>query len=261
MKTGARVLPGFRFRIPDPEGLWVEAEVLEREESPAGVVLTARFSRDPVEAGLGEVPLPPYITSKRGEARRDELQVYNTVFGTREGSVAAPTAGRHFTPELIASLKSRGMEWHELTLHVGLGTFKPVSVEDIREHVMHAEPVEIPESVAFALNEVKRQKRTVLAIGTTSTRSLEGMSTVGATGPELMSGTSDVDLYIHPGSDHVWKFTDAMVTNFHLPESTLLMMIASFIGDLGFTLHAYDEAVRGRYRFYSYGDAMLILDR
>jgi S-adenosylmethionine:tRNA ribosyltransferase-isomerase len=261
MKTGARVVPGFRFRIPDREGGWVEGEVTGREESPAGVILTARFSRDPVEADIGEVPLPPYIVAKRKEWGPEELETYNTVFGTQAGSVAAPTAGRHFTPELINGLKAAGMDWQELTLHVGIGTFKPVSVPDVRDHVMHAEPVAISTDVAGMLNASKRAGKTVLAVGTTTTRALEGRSVAGPKGFELVPGVSDVNLFIHPGADYEWKFIDAMITNFHLPGSTLLMMIASFIGDLGFTRRVYEEAVRERYRFYSYGDAMLILDR
>jgi S-adenosylmethionine:tRNA ribosyltransferase-isomerase len=261
MKTGARVVPGFQFKIPDREGGWVRAEVIRREESPAGVILTAKFSRDPVEADIGEVPLPPYIVAKRKEWGPEELETYNTVFGTQAGSVAAPTAGRHFTPELIARLKAGGLDWQELTLHVGIGTFKPVSVADVRDHVMHAEPVEITSKVAETLNASKRAGRTVLAVGTTTTRALEGRSVPGDTGFDLVPGVSDVNLFIHPGSGYAWKFVDAMITNFHLPGSTLIMMIASFIGDLGFTLRVYEEAVRERYRFYSYGDAMLILDR
>ncbi len=261
MKTGARVVPGFQFKIPDREGGWVRAEVIRREESPAGVILTAKFSRDPVEADIGEVPLPPYIVAKRKEWGPGELETYNTVFGTQAGSVAAPTAGRHFTPELITRLKAGGMDWQELTLHVGIGTFKPVSASDVRDHVMHAEPVEISTKVAESMNASKRAGRTVLAVGTTTTRALEGRSAPGERGFELVPGVSDVNLFIHPGAGYEWKFTDAMITNFHLPGSTLIMMIASFIGDLRFTLGLYDEAVRERYRFYSYGDAMLILDR
>lgn len=261
MKTGARVQPGFRFRIPDPAGVAIEAEVTGRHETTAGVFLTAHFSRDPVSAGVGEVPLPPYIMSKRGGLRADELEQYNTVFGTQDGSVAAPTAGRHFTKELIEALKGRGMQWEEITLHVGIGTFKPVSTADLRDHHMHAESVEVNPEVARRLNAAKTEGRTVLAIGTTSTRTLEGRSVPGQGGYALSAGTGEVDLYIHPGAGYTWRFTDAMLTNFHLPESTLLMMISTFIGDLEFTLNAYAVAVRERYRFYSYGDAMLILDR
>jgi S-adenosylmethionine:tRNA ribosyltransferase-isomerase len=261
MKTGARVVPGFRFRIPDREGGWVRAEVIRREESPAGVILTARFSRDPVEADIGEVPLPPYIVAKRKDWGPEELDTYNTVFGSETGSVAAPTAGRHFTPDLITRLRSRGLDWQELTLHVGIGTFKPVSVADVRDHVMHAEPVEITPTVADSLNAAKSAGKKILAVGTTTTRALEGRSAPGAGRFEVAHGVSDVNLFIHPGAGYEWKFTDAMITNFHLPGSTLIMMVASFIGDLGFTLRIYEEAVRERYRFYSYGDAMLILDR
>ncbi len=138
MKATAKVQAGFRFRIEKDEKI-ITAEVIKRDQTTAGVFLTARFSEDPVDAGFGEVPLPPYIVAKRGEAKESELDTYNTVFAKESGSVAAPTAGRHFTPELIAQLQARGMSWNEITLHVGLGTFKPVTTQDIREHQMHEE--------------------------------------------------------------------------------------------------------------------------
>lgn len=257
MKSGAKITVGFEFVV-----YGIHGRVIKREDTNAGAVFTAEFSKDPVEAGVGEVPLPPYIQQKLEHfgqmdlASNQVLDEYNTLFAKEEGSVAAPTAGRHFTPELIAELKKRGMDWKEITLHVGLGTFKPVMVEDLRHHTMHAEMASVSEVVANELNVAKSSGRKILSVGTTTTRTLEGFcSEEGA----LQSGTRALDLFIYPGSSHRWKFVEAMLTNFHLPESTLLMMIASFIGDREWTLQIYQEAIREKYRFYSYGDAMLIL--
>ncbi len=260
MKTGARVEAGFQFQVPTAEG-HLFAEVVERSETSAGAIFTAKFSSDPLTSGAGEVPLPPYITAKRLQAGKpaeseNELEIYNTVFAKQVGSVAAPTAGRHFTQDLLAKLKAKGISWNELTLHVGMGTFKPVMADDIREHQMHAEPVTISAEVAKNLNEAKRSGKKILAVGTTTTRALEGAVKEN----EIPATTLDVNLFIHPGSKHKWSVVDAMLTNFHLPESTLLMMVASFLGDdLEWTLSLYQEAIREGYRFYSYGDAMLIL--
>jgi S-adenosylmethionine:tRNA ribosyltransferase-isomerase len=271
MKTGARVLPGFEFQV-DANGATVTdkitAKVIAREDTSSGVLFTAEFSHDPVEAQMGEVPLPPYIVAKRlrenehvAISPEQELENYNTTFAREVGSVAAPTAGRHFTAQLIRQLQEQGTGWHEITLHVGLGTFKPVSVEDIRDHQMHAEAATISSQTASALNLVKKRGKKILAVGTTSTRTLEGM--VNPSTSMLEYGTKDVNLFIHPGAsegeNYQWKYVDAMLTNFHLPESTLLMMVASFIGDLDWTLEIYRTAIQERYRFYSYGDAMLIL--
>ncbi len=257
MKAGAKVTVGFEFMVQGVLG-----RVISREDTNAGAIFTADFSQDPVSAGIGEVPLPPYIQQKLEIASRPDLasdQVlkdYNTLFASEEGSVAAPTAGRHFTPALIAELAHQGMDWNEITLHVGLGTFKPVAVTDLREHTMHAETAIVPPALADHLNAAKKAGRKILSIGTTSTRTLEGFCDDAGI---LQSGSRDLDLFIYPGSTHRWKFVDALLTNFHLPESTLLMMISSFIGSREWTLEIYQEAIRQRYRFYSYGDAMLIL--
>jgi len=266
MKTGSKVLPGFQFRIPVSSGAVIEAEVISRSEGPEGALFTARFSSDPVNADAGEVPLPPYIVQKRasqgiGTVFKDELSVYNTVFSKESGSVAAPTAGRHFTLDLIEKLRSMGVSWEEITLHVGIGTFKPVSTDDVRDHAMHAETTAISPEVAVRLNDAKKAGKSIVAIGTTTARTLEGRALLGKDPHVLEPGVADVNLYIHPGSGHQWTWADAMLTNFHLPGSTLLMMVASRIGDLDFTLEAYRTAIRERYRFYSYGDAMLIMDR
>jgi S-adenosylmethionine:tRNA ribosyltransferase-isomerase len=260
MKTGARVQPGFEFRIPKPNGGFLSAQVIAREEGNSGVILTALFSEDPLQSGAGEVPLPPYIVAKRKGPSSDELESYNTVFGTEDGSVAAPTAGRHFTRELQEKLRVNGIAWEEITLHVGMGTFKPVSVRDVREHEMHEEWVNISNETANRLNLLKQQGKKILSIGTTTTRALEGRTQIEGGMPHLLSGESQVNLFIHPGAGYQWKFIDAMLTNFHLPESTLLMMVSDFMGDLDFTMELYQVAIREQYRFYSYGDAMLILD-
>lgn len=258
MKAAARVLPGFQFEV-EKNGKKITGEVIERNETTAGVFLTARFSEDPVEAGFGEVPLPPYIVAKRGEADASELENYNTVFAKELGSVAAPTAGRHFTRKLIAELETRGMSWAEITLHVGLGTFKPVTTADLRDHQMHEEMSFIPETIAKQILDAKKKHWPVLSVGTTSTRTLEGRAVMTANGLILPAGEAPIDLFIHPESGHEWKIVDALLTNFHLPESTLLMMVATFLGSLPQLIEIYEEAIAKKYRFYSYGDAMLIL--
>jgi S-adenosylmethionine:tRNA ribosyltransferase-isomerase len=267
MKAGSRIQPGFRFKVPTLEQGFMAAEVVSRRDDPGGALFTARFEGDPVLETVGEVPLPPYIVEKRraggldSRSAEEELSLYNTVYSKKDGSVAAPTAGRHFTPELIERLKRGGTGWCEITLHVGIGTFKPVSVPEVTDHRMHPETTEISEDASRELKEALRNGRRILAIGTTTARTLEARARVTPDGLEFDPGKQEVNLFIHPGLEYEWKSVDAILTNFHLPESTLLMMIASRIGDLGFTLDAYREAVRQGYRFYSYGDAMLVLDR
>jgi S-adenosylmethionine:tRNA ribosyltransferase-isomerase len=246
MKSGAKIQIGFQFEIKG-----VRAEVVAREDTNSGALFTAVFEVDPVEHELGVVPLPPYIQRAPGA---NELNTYNTQFASEVGSVAAPTAGRHFTMALIEALKARGVEWCEITLHVGIGTFKPVGVEDVREHTMHPEVGMISEEVARTINQAKKEGRQVLAVGTTSTRTLEGFWDANA--QALQSGQRSLDLFIYPGSGHRWSVVDQMITNFHLPESTLLMMICDFYGDVEGMLKIYREAIQNRYRFYSYGDAM-----
>ncbi len=265
MRAGGKVLPGFSFRVPKPEGGWLEGRVISRKDGEGGALFMAEFSEDPLTTGAGEVPLPPYIVQQRVERglrplREDEFDIYNTAFSKESGSVAAPTAGRHFTPELIGELRAKGIGWEEITLHVGIGTFKPVGVEDLRDHRMHPEWTEILPETAARLEAARRDGKKILVVGTTSARTLEGRVDSGPDGPLLRAGAGEVNLFIHPGTPYVWRWTDLLLTNFHLPGSSLLMMIASRIGDLGFTLEAYQEAIRNRYRFYSYGDAMLIMD-
>jgi S-adenosylmethionine:tRNA ribosyltransferase-isomerase len=200
---------------------------------------------------LGHVPLPPYIR------RHDEAQdrhTYQTVYAKVRGAVAAPTAGLHFTPEIIEALGRRGVATCEVTLHVGLGTFQPVHVERVEDHHMEAERYEISEAAAAALNEARAEGRRVIAVGTTSVRTLEHVGREH--GGSIEPGQGETSLFIYPGFE--FRVIRGLLTNFHLPKSTLLMLVSSFAGrDL--TLRAYRHAIQERYRFYSYGDCMLVL--
>ncbi|AFV75952.1 S-adenosylmethionine:tRNA ribosyltransferase-isomerase [Thermus oshimai JL-2] len=241
--------PGTRLRFLSPrdlapvEGLFAEVVGVEGD----GVRLL-RFQGD-LQAHLeevGEVPLPPYIKAKV------PLERYQTVYAKRPGSVAAPTAGLHFTPGLLERLKGMGVELHFLTLHVGPGTFRPVK-GDPERHEMHAEPYEIPEATAEAIHRAKREGRRVVAVGTTVVRALES---AWREGEGVVPGAGETRLFIRP--PYAFKAIDALFTNFHLPRSTLLMLVAAFLG-YERTMAAYRLAVAERYRFYSLGDAMLIL--
>jgi S-adenosylmethionine:tRNA ribosyltransferase-isomerase len=217
-------------RVVEIEGPWPVRELLERYGLP---------------------PLPPYIV-RHDAPKPEDRERYQTVYAREEGSVAAPTAGLHFTPELLARLGRRGVAVHYLTLHVGPGTFRLLRTPQIDEHRMEAERIEIPEATARAVAEARREGRRVVAVGTTTTRALEW-----AAGHEgrLREGTGEADLFIRPG--HRFRVVDALVTNFHLPRSTLLVLVAALAGR-ALILEAYRHAVAARYRFYSYGDAMLI---
>lgn len=197
---------------------------------------------------IGHMPLPPYIERQDEAADQDR---YQTVYAEREGAVAAPTAGLHFTDELLARLDEKGVHRATVTLHVGAGTFQPVREDNIEDHVMHAEFVEVDASVCNAVRAARQRGGRVVAIGTTAVRSLESASSSG----EIQPFTGDTDIFIYPG--YRFRSVDAMVTNFHLPESTLLMLVSAFAGREAI-LHAYREAVAQRYRFFSYGDAMFI---
>ena len=203
---------------------------------------------------VGRAPLPPYIKRPPEEdpEREADRERYQTVYAARRGAIAAPTAGLHFTPEVFARLDARGIGRATLTLHVGLGTFKPVTAERIEDHVMHAESFELPAQAAQAIAATRSAGRRVAAVGTTATRVLETV----ARQPEWGPASGWTDLFITPGFE--FRLTDALLTNFHLPRSTLLMLVAAFAGRER-VLAAYEEAKRLRYRFYSYGDAMLIL--
>ncbi len=197
---------------------------------------------------IGLMPLPPYI--RRTPDEDDKLR-YQSVYASQEGAIAAPTAGLHFTQELLEKLNSKGIQHTKLTLHVGIGTFQPVKVDNIKTHKMHAEYINLKDTVAQKINEAKVTKTKVVAIGTTVVRALE---TAGASGTvEEYNGQSE--LFIYPGFQ--FKIVDALVTNFHLPKSTLLMLVSAF-ADSQLIKNAYQEALQHNYRFYSYGDAMLI---
>lgn len=197
---------------------------------------------------VGNMPLPPYITKKL-ENKND----YQTVYAKEAGSAAAPTAGLHFTEELIEKIKTRGIGFAEVTLHVGLGTFRPVKVEKIEEHLMHAEYFSISEAVAEEINERKRRGGRVIAVGTTACRVLESVAAPDGT---LTPMNGSTEIFIYPG--YTFKAIDALITNFHLPESTLLMLVSALAGREK-VMSAYEEAVREGYRFFSFGDAMLIV--
>lgn len=249
-RASARVKPGFQVITSSDAGLRaLRGEVIEIEPELGTVQI--RWDHDPIAAGLGELPLPPYI--ERAADTKDE-STYQTVYAREQGSVAAPTAGLHFTPELISTLKAKGIVWEEVTLHVGLGTFRPVKVDQLSEHTMHEEWLRISPEVAKRLNQTRAQKKgRWIAVGTTSVRTLESQMT-----PEgLASGEARTRIFIRPG-DHEFKAVDALITNFHLPKSTLLMLVSAFAGR-ELIQAAYSEAVKKEYRFFSYGDAMLIL--
>ena len=196
---------------------------------------------------IGEMPLPPYIERKPEDPRR-----YQTIYASEEGSVAAPTAGLHFTERLLEELKDYGIDMSFLTLHVGLGTFRPVRTEEVEDHDMHAEYYELPQSTSRAIKKTRESGNRVVAVGTTVTRTLEGAA------PAVKAGEADqgwTDLFIYPGYE--FKIIDSLITNFHLPRSTLLMLVSALAGRENI-LSAYGEAVEREYRFYSFGDAMLI---
>lgn len=198
---------------------------------------------------LGKMPLPPYI-----KAELEDRERYQTVYSREVGSAAAPTAGLHFTDELLQRIWEKGVRVCFVTLHVGLGTFRPVKEEDILDHVMHSEYCEIPENTARIINETKRSGGRVIAVGTTSCRTLESFTEPDGT---VLAKGGWTDIFIYPG--YHFKCIDALVTNFHLPESTLIMLVSALAGR-EHILHAYEVAVQERYRFFSFGDAMLIHD-
>ena len=199
---------------------------------------------------IGHIPLPPYIER---EEKPEDREKYQTVFARKEGAVAAPTAGLHFTEELLQKLKDKGIIIKNITLHVGPGTFKPVKVENVEEHQMDYETYHVPEDTAAEINRAKEEGRRVIAVGTTVTRTLESAAEKDG---KVKSGEGSTNLFIYPG--YRFKVIDALITNFHLPRSTLLMLVSAFAGRERI-LNAYREAVKKGYRFYSYGDAMFIL--
>ncbi len=196
---------------------------------------------------LGEMPLPPYITEKL-----DDKERYQTVYSKEKGSAAAPTAGLHFTKELLEEIKAKGVNIAYLTLHVGLGTFRPVKVEDINEHIMHSEFYHLDKENADLINETKKRGNKVIAVGTTSTRTLE---TIGDENGFVREQSGWTDIFLYPG--YKYKVIDELITNFHLPESTLIMLVSALAGKEN-VMNAYNTAVNEKYRFFSFGDSMLI---
>lgn len=246
VRPGRRVPPGTRLVFG---GGRLTGEVVARTETGGRLI---RFSYagsfEEVLRQVGEVPLPPYIKQKLSAPER-----YQTVYAREVGSAAAPTAGFHFTPELLATLRARGVGVAPVVLHIGLDTFRPVREENIAAHRMHREEYFVPEATAAAVNQAKAERRRVVAVGTTVVRCLE---TVADERGRVRPGAGMTDLFIYPG--YRFKVVDALITNFHLPRSTLLMLVAAFAGREK-VLRAYREAIRLGYRFYSFGDAMLIL--
>lgn len=244
-KPAKKAKIGYRFTFGDALACTVTAagEMGER---------TVRFEYEGAfEARLSEVgqtPLPPYIHEKLKDGSR-----YQTVYAKYDGSCAAPTAGLHFTPELMDKLTAKGVGVIDVLLHVGLGTFRPVQVDDIKDHKMHSEYWQITEEAAKALNEAKMQKKRIVCVGTTSVRVLESAAKEDGT---FEAGHGETRIFIYP--PYRFKAVDALITNFHLPESTLIMLVSALCGREQ-TLRVYNEAVKERYRFFSFGDAMLIL--
>ena len=198
---------------------------------------------------LGQMPLPPYITHQLKDKNR-----YQTVYAKYDGSAAAPTAGLHFTPELLAQVKEKGIEIAEVTLHVGLGTFRPVKVTDVKQHHMHSEFYRIEQSEADKINLAKEQGHKIIAVGTTSTRTLESAADENG---RLKESSGWTEIFIYPG--YQFRVIDSLITNFHLPESTLVMLVSALAGR-EHVLNAYAAAVQEKYRFFSFGDAMLVTD-
>ena len=200
---------------------------------------------------LGHIPLPPYIN--RSDLASDRER-YQTVYARASGSIAAPTAGLHFTPEILARIRDRGIETAEITLHVGLGTFQPVRVDRVEDHRLHTEPYEISAAAAEAINRALDAGRRLVAVGTTTVRTLEYAATQSRDG-KVQAGQGEADLFIYPG--YQFRIVSALLTNFHLPQSSLLMLVCAF-GGFDPVMQAYRHAVEQKYRFYSYGDCMFI---
>lgn len=254
----AFVRPAKKLQVGDTvlfEGFETRLTAEVADKADGGEVLLV-FDRsgadlDAAIAGVGHIPLPPYIAQKRGEDEQDR-EDYQTIFAARDGAVAAPTAGLHFTPSLLAALEAQGIEQHRVTLHVGAGTFLPVKAEDTVDHKMHAEWGEVSEETAAALLAVKARGNRVVSVGTTSLRILE--SAAQASG-EIAPFRGETSIFITPG--YRFRAIDALMTNFHLPRSTLFMLVSAFSG-LDTMRQAYSHAVANEYRFYSYGDASLL---
>lgn len=250
VRPGRKIGIGEKLYFGDPPQL--EAEVLERASFGERRI---RFAPVPdffaqVER-LGHIPLPPYIDREDRPADRER---YQTVYAQTRGSVAAPTAGLHFTPEILGRIRQRGIEIAEVTLHVGLGTFQPLRAEKVEDNRLHREEYEISPAAAHAINAAKASQRRIVAVGTTTVRTLE-FAAQWAGAERIEAGTGEADLFIYPG--YRFRTVDALLTNFHLPQSTLLMLVCA-LGGKDFVMGAYQHAVEAGYRFYSYGDCMFV---
>ena len=245
VKPGKKAKPG--ARISFGEGLLIGEVIDVVEEGNRLVRFTYDGICEEILDQLGQMPLPPYITHQLEDKNR-----YQTVYAKHSGSAAAPTAGLHFTPELLREIKDEGVDIASVTLHVGLGTFRPVKVDNILEHHMHSEFYQIEESEAEKINRAKEKGGRIICVGTTSCRTIESAADENG---HLRAGSGWTDIFIYPG--YKFKILDCLITNFHLPESTLLMLVSALAGR-EHVLAAYEEAVRERYRFFSFGDAMFI---
>lgn len=246
VRPGKKLQPGATCEFGEGQ---LRAEVIQRTSAEGG--RTVRFAYEGVFEEildrLGTMPLPPYIHETLKDPQR-----YNTVYAKLDGSAATPTAGLHFTPELLARIRDKGVHIVPVLLHVGLGTFRPVKAEDVSQHVMHSEYYQVTQEAADALNAARAKGGRIVCVGTTAVRTLE---TVTGEDGIVRPGAGYTDIFITPGVD--FHATDVLITNFHLPESTLLMLVSAFMGREA-ALAAYDEAVRERYRFFSFGDAMMV---
>lgn len=258
-KPGRHIEPGTRVEIA--KDFYCDVMLKEKE----GTILVQFFgdenttlAEDQVREranAYGHIPIPPYVKDEP-----HEIESYQTVYSKHEGSVAAPTAGFHFTPEIIEKLKHKGVEFAEVTLHVGLGTFLPVKTERVEDHTMHSEVVEITVENAEKINRAKSEGRRVVAVGTTTVRTLEGVALLDQDGGKnhfIHPYKGEINMFIRPGFE--FKIIDALITNFHLPKSTLLMLVSAFARDQEFMLDCYKKAVEEKYRFFSFGDAMFII--
>ncbi|MCI8604818.1 MAG: tRNA preQ1(34) S-adenosylmethionine ribosyltransferase-isomerase QueA [Ruminiclostridium sp.] len=244
VRPGRRLKAGTVVRFSDE----LSAEILDIVEGGNRIVkFNFKGNFFEILDRIGQMPLPPYIKEKLKEKDR-----YNTVYCREEGSAAAPTAGLHFTQRVFDSLKEKGVDTAYVTLHVGLGTFRPVKEDNILDHKMHVEHYSIPQETVDKINKCKQNGGRVISVGTTSCRTLESASQSG----ETAAGSADTGIFIYPG--YKFRIIDGLITNFHLPESTLIMLVSAFLGREK-TLAAYEEAIKERYRFFSFGDAMLIL--
>lgn len=246
VKPGKKAKPGTRISFGD--GLLMGEVIDVVEEGNRLIRFEYEGIFEEILDQLGQMPLPPYITHQLEDKNR-----YQTVYAKHDGSAAAPTAGLHFTPELLQQIREKGVKIAHVTLHVGLGTFRPVKVEDVTKHHMHSEFYVVEEDQAALINETKAKGKKVVSVGTTSCRTLESATDEQGI---LHAGSGWTDIFIYPG--YQFKLIDRLITNFHLPESTLLMLVSALAGKEKI-MAAYEEAVKERYRFFSFGDAMLIL--